>query len=98
MALAKFSDWMMNEVGESLPTAGAEQASEEEVKRQLNQFNTNFDRLMTQIEKTPSINKKVVQTMMDQLITAILERAKGLSGMERTAMTRLGKAVQGARG
>ena len=53
---------------------------------------------MTQIEKTPSINKKVVQTMMDELITAILERAKGLSGMERTAMTRLGKAVQGARG
>ena len=30
MALAKFSDWMMNEVGESLPTAGAEQASEQD--------------------------------------------------------------------
>ena len=103
MALAKFSDWIVNEMGESLPSTGTEQAgteqtgSEEQVKAQLSQFKSSFDRLLDQIRKSPAINKGVARTMLDELIAELSRKTTGLTSKEVIGMERLGGAVHNAR-
>ncbi len=98
MALAKFSDWLVNEMGEPLPSTGTEQTgSEEQVKAQLSQFKSSFDRLLDQIRKSPAINKGVARTMLDELIAELSRKTTGLTSKEVIGMERLGGAVHNAR-
>jgi hypothetical protein len=90
MALAKFGDWIVNEMGEPLPSAASEEPEEKEVNnQQYGQFKTKLNALLAQIDTVKTINKTVARVMLNDIIGALSERVKGLTGGENLALDRL---------
>lgn len=94
MALAKFSDWMMNEddtlQNPNMPLQGA-QSDEDEAN--IAQFKLVFKNLLRKMDQSKAISKPILLEMLKQFINAVQEKSTSLGGGVNTALGRLGEKL-----
>jgi hypothetical protein len=94
MALAKFSDWMMNEndtlQNPNMPLQGSQ---ENEDEANIAQFRTVFDNLLRKMNQSKTISKPVLLEMLRQFIKAVEEKSKSVGSGVQTGLRILSKKL-----
>ena len=94
MALAKFSDWMMNEdntlQNPNMPLKGA-QSDEDEAN--IAQFENVFNNLLRKMDKSKAISKPILIEMLNRFIKTVQEKSTSLGGNIKTALGTLEKRL-----